>query len=504
MKSNLYSLTAKSFAAFTLAVSLIAAAHAEVKPNGLFGNGAVLQQKIAVPVWGTARDGEKVTVTFQDQTVSTVAKDGHWMVKLQPLTVGGPSTMTITGDNTITFTNVLVGEVWLCSGQSNMGFTLNRAANAADAIAAAGDAQLRLYQVPHITRDELQSDVDGNWRASTPMTASNFSAVAYFFGRDLRRSLKVPVGLIDSSVGGTPIRAWMSRATLAGDPEMNEILTDYEASVKAYDPAKAEAQYKLDLEKYAADVKRDEAAGKDAPKKPGKEANPAIRNNRPACLYNAMIAPLEPYALAGVIWYQGESDASRGAQYQKLFPMLIHSWRTVWNRDDLPFLFVQIAPYVGTRQEIRDAQLWTWQHVPRTAMIGTMDVGEAKNIHPLKKEPVGARLALAARAVAYGENVEFSGPVFASMTIKGNQAEISFTHVGSGLMASGDLKGFMMAGADGNFVPADATIKGDKVIVTATSVGEPVAVRYGWEKTPDVNLFNREDLPACPFHTDAN
>ena len=502
MKHNFYSPVARAFAVFTLAASLVVSAHAEVKPNGLLGDGAVLQQKIAVPVWGTARDGEKVTVKFQGQTVSAVAKGGRWMVKLQPLTAGGPFIMTITGDNMITFTNLLVGEVWLASGQSNMGFTLNRAANAADAIAAAGDAQLRLYQVPHITQDELQSEVGGNWQASTPLTASNFSAVAYFFGRDLRRSLKVPVGLIDASVGGTPIRAWMSRATLAADPEMNEILTSYEASVKAYDPAKAEAQYKLDMEKYEADVKRDEAAGKDAPKKPSKEANPAIRNNRPACLYNAMIAPLPPYALAGVIWYQGESDASRGAQYQKLFPMLIHSWRTAWNQGDLPFLFVQIAPYIGTRQEIRDAQLWTWQHVPHTAMVGTMDVGEAKNIHPLKKEPVGARLALAARAIAYGDKVEFSGPVFSSMKIKGNQAEISFTHIGTGLMAAGEVKGFTVAGADTNFVPAHAIIQGDKVLVSAEAVSKPVAVRYGWEKVPEVNLFNREGLPATPFHTD--
>jgi sialate O-acetylesterase len=504
MKSKFYSLAAKSFAGFTLAASLITSAQAEVKPNGLFDDGAVLQQKIVVPVWGTARDGEKVTVEFQGQTVSTVAKDGRWLVKLQPLTAGGPFTLTIMGDNTITFTNVLVGEVWLCSGQSNMAFKLNRATNAAVAIADAGDSELHFFQVPHLTKDEVQSEVTGDWETSAPLTASNFSAVAYFFGRDLRQNLKVPVGLIDASVGGTPIRPWISWATMTDNPELKEVITDYQASVQAYNSTKAEAQYKLALAKYEAEAKRAEATGKVAPKKPGKEANPALRNARPACLYNAMIAPLEPYALAGVIWYQGESDASRGAQYQKLFPALIRSWRAAWHEGAFPFLFVQIAPYYETKPEIREAQLLTWQRVPNTAMAVITDVGEKTNIHPVRKEPVGHRLALAALALAYGEKMEYSGPVYAGMKVEGRRAILNFTHPGGGLVAHGDeLRGFTIAGTDGKFSPAQARIVGDTVVVSAPDVPHPSAIRYGWENTPDINLFNRDGLPATPFRTDA-
>jgi sialate O-acetylesterase len=493
----------RPLAALAAAALLISSAHADVKPNGLFGDGAVLQQKALVPVWGTALDGEKVTVKFQGQEVSTVAKDGRWRVELKPLTAGGPFTMTITGDNTITFTNVLVGEVWLCSGQSNMAFKLNRATNAAVAIAAANDPDLHFLQVPHITKDELQSAVTGDWQTSAPLTASSFSAVAYFFGRDLREHLKVPVGLIDASVGGTPIRPWMSWATLAADPELKPILTDYEASVKAYDPAKAKAQYIQDLKKYEATAKRNEAAGRTPPAKPRKDANPAIRNNRPACLYNAMIAPLQPYALAGVIWYQGESDASRGAQYQKLFPALIRSWRRAWGGGDFPFLFVQIAPYHETKPEIREAQLLTWQRVTNTAMTVITDVGEDRNIHPVQKEPVGHRLALAARALAYDENLEYSGPVYAGMKLVGHRAILNFTHLGGGLMAhDGALRSFTIAGADGSFVAATASIEGDTVVVSAPCVPHPTAVRFGWANTPDVNLFNQAGLPATPFRTD--
>jgi sialate O-acetylesterase len=216
-----------------------------------------------------------------------------------------------------------------------------------------------------------------------------------------------------------------------------------------------------------------------------------------------MIAPLQPYALAGAIWYQGEANSGRAAQYQELFPTLIRNWRDAWGQGKFPFLFVQIAPHEKMSPEIREAQLLTWKKVPRTAQIVTTDIGDAKDIHPKKKEPVGARLALAARAIAYGEKLEYSGPAFTSMKVKGNRAILSFTHTGSGLMAKeGELKGFTLAGADGKFLSANATIDGAKVVVSSPSVPKPVAVRYGWESVPDVNLFNREGLPASPFRTD--
>lgn len=480
-------------------------AWADVKPNGLFGDGAVLQQGQPVPVWGTARDGEKITVKFQGQEISTVARDGRWAVSLKPLKPGGPFTLTISGDNTVTINDVLVGEVWLCSGQSNMGFQLYRADTAPEAIAAANDAQLRLFTVPRGSDDSPRTEVFGEWKTSTPVTASNFSAVAYFFGRDLRRALKVPVGLIHSSVGGTPAEAWTSRGTLAADPELKEILELQAANLSEFDRVKAKAQHEKDLAKYEAAVKQAKADGTAPPTKPKPLADPAQNPKRPTGLYNAMIAPLQPYALKGAIWYQGENNSGRAAQYQKLFPAMIQNWRTAWGQGAFPFLFVQIAPEFRMTPEIREAQLLTAQKVPATALIVTTDVGEAKDIHPKKKAPVGARLALAARAVAYGEKLEYSGPVFDSLTVDGPRAVLSFAHVGGGLLAKdGALKGFAIAEADGKFVPATAKIEGNRVVVSSPSVPRPVAVRYGWENVPDVNLFNQDGLPASPFRTDRN
>lgn len=426
-------------------------ARAAVKPNCLFSENAVLQQGVRLPVWGTASDGEKITVTFQNQTVTTIARDGRWMAYLNPLKAGGPFVLTINGENSVVLTNVLVGEVWLCSGQSNMEMPLAATTNASQSIALAGDPQLRVFTIPHGTADEPRTELPGNcdWKLSTPGAAKYFSAVAYFFGHDLRKALKVPVGLIHSSVGGTPAEAWTARAALEADPDLKPL----------------------------------------AAKGSG--------------LYNAMIAPLQPYALAGVIWYQGEQNNKRASEYRELFPALIRNWRDAWGQGDFPFLFVQIAPHRDMTPEIREAQFLTWQKVPRTAMVVTTDVGEANNIHPTRKEPVGARLALAARAIAYGEKLEYSGPVYDSMKLKGNVAILSFTHIGGGLVAEGgELKGFSLAGQDGDFMDATAKINGHKVIVSSPAVAKPLAVRYGWSNVPEGNLFNREGLPATPFRTD--
>lgn len=489
-----------SFAALFLAASW---ARAEVKPNSLFSHNAVLQQGIAVPVWGSADDGERVTVKFQDQSVSATTSNGRWLVRLSPLKAGGPFTLTVVGRNTLNITNVLVGEVWLCSGQSNMEFPLGRAANGPAAVVGAADSQLRLFTVPRAAADTPKTDLTGGWKESAPTTATNFSAVAWFFGRDLRLTLKAPVGLIHSSVGGTPAEAWTSRATLEADPELRQILERYAETVNQYRPAEAEARHQQALEKYKEAVERAKTQGRELPRPPRPPENPLRTNKRPCGLYNAMIAPLEPYAMAGVIWYQGESNSGRAAEYRKLFPAMIGNWRQAWGQGVFPFLFVQIAPEKDMTPEIREAQLLTWQTVPRTGMAVTTDVGNETDIHPTQKEPVGTRLALAARAVAYGEKLEYSGPVYQSMKLEGNQARLRFTHTGRGLVAKdGPLKGFTLAGSDGNFIAATAIIDGDQVVVSCPTVSKPVAVRYGWAHTPDVNLFNQEGLPATPFRTD--
>ena len=437
-----------------LLIMLAVSAGATVTPWGLFTDNAVLQQGISVPVWGLASDGEKVTVKFQGQVVSTTAHNGHWMLRLKPLKAGGPFTMTISGENTIELKNILVGEVWVCSGQSNMAWQVKNTENAQAAIDSSKDPMIRLYTMPHGAKFTNPTAV---WQECNPDTTPTFSAVGYFFGKHLRQALKVPVGLINSSVGGTPADAWTSRTALMANPELKDIV-----------------------------------------EKPW---------TRASYLYNGMIAPLQPYAIEGTIWYQGESNAGRAYQYRTLFPAMIECWRDEWGQGDFPFLFVQLAPF-GTNAaepawaELREAQLLTAQHDPKTAMAVIMDIGEEKNIHPVKKDPVGARLALAARAIGYGQKLVYSGPVYRSMKIEGDKAILSFNSVGNGLAADGDLKGFTIAGEDQKFVLAMAQIQDDKVIVSSPEVAKPMAVRYGWANCPEVNLFNQNGLPATPFRTD--
>ncbi len=468
-----------------------------VQPNALFSDGVVLQRGVKLPIWGSARDGEKITVKFQNQTVSTTAREEHWMLHLKPLEAGGPFVMTIAGENIVTITNVLVGEVWLCSGQSNMEMPLAATTNASEALATASDSQLRFFTVAHEASDEPKTDVSGSWVESTPGKAKYFSAVGYFFGRDLRRTMKIPIGLIHSSVGGTPAEAWTARTALEEDPDLKQILERQALAVKTFDPAQARAEYQTNV----AEAK---AEGKDVSRVQVAKS-PAISFNRPAGLYNAMIAPLQPFAIAGVIWYQGESNNKRANEYRKLFPALIRSWRIAWGESRFPFLFVQIAPQRDMTPEIREAQLLTWQQVPRTAMVVITDVGDTNNIHPTRKEPVGARLALAARAVAYGKKIEYSGPVYDSMKIKKDHAIIYFSHATGGLAArGGKLKGFQIAGPKGQFFDAIAEIEGNKVVVYNPLVAKPAEVRYGWSNVPDVNLVNQQGLPATPFRTDVN
>jgi sialate O-acetylesterase len=484
-------------------------AWAAVKPHGLFSDGMVLQQGMKVPIWGTAGPNEQVRVDFQGQHVTTSAKDGHWLLRLENLKPGGPFEMTIRGSNTLRFNNVLVGEVWICSGQSNMEWPVSMSADAKRAMAASKNPIIRLLRVPRHTALSPRHDLKADWKECGPDTVRDFTAVGYFFGRDLQKALGVPVGLIQSAWGGTLAEAWTSQGGLKHHPDFKNVADwDTRAQEKYVRAKKAYEETLARHEKAVAQAKQD---GKQPPKTPRPPNDPAHDPSRPAALYNGMIAPLIPYAIRGAIWYQGESNVSRAYQYRTLFPLMIENWRHNWGEGAFPFLFVQLAPFLrivkepqeSSWAELREAQLLTSLQVPHTAMAVITDVGAEKDIHPRHKEPVGGRLALAALAVAYGRPIVYSGPIYDHMKVEGDRIVLSFKDVGSGLVAkNGSLQGFVIAGDDHKFVNAQAEIRGAEVAVWSMQVPKPVAVRYGWANYPLGNLWNREGLPASPFRTD--
>ncbi len=474
-------------------------AGAQLKLPALFSDDMVLQQGVPVTIWGWAEDGDKVTVKFRGQTVSATAHNLKWTMKLRPLKPGGPDTLTIaTKKQRLQINNVLVGEVWLCSGQSNMEWPL-RAAFAPEAdIASATNTLIRLFRVPKEKAEAPTVRVNAAWKSCSPESAAAFSAVGYYFGRDLQAARKVPVGLIQSDWGGSPAEVWMSREAL----EINE---RYRAEIlEAGD--KAWQKYQNGMVAFKTEKAQAESKGEKFKKEPPRFGW------RPTELYNAMIAPLIPYAIKGAIWYQGESNAGRAEQYRTLFPDMIRNWRRDWGQNDFPFLCVQLAPWMpikdepqdSTWAELREAQLLSTTVLPKVGMAVITDVGDPKDIHPTKKQPVGARLALAARGIAYGEKIEFSGPLYRDMKVADGKIILRFDHVGKGLEArDGELKGFAICGSDRKFVWAKAEILPDNTVaVSSPEVPQPVAVRYGWADCPVVNFWNKDGLPASPFRTD--
>ncbi len=458
----------------------------------------VFQQAAPVPIWGWADDGDEITVKFRGQKISTSARNGKWSLRLRSLKAGGPDVLTImTKANTIQFTNVLVGEVWVCSGQSNMEWPMSQSFEPEAAIASATNTLIRLFNVPNVKSDTPTVRINAAWKVCSPDAIKGFSAVGYFFGRDLQNARKVPVGLIQSDWGGSPAEVWMSRESLEINPRYQaEILDRYSTDLKSYQTALAA------YEKEKAEAK---SSGQEFKK------NPPWPTWRPTELYNGMIAPLIPYAIRGAIWYQGESNAGRAEQYRTLFPDMIRNWRRDWGQGDFPFLEVQLAPFMKIQDqpqesgwaELREAQLLATKVLPQVGMAVITDVGEPADIHPKKKQPVGARLAFAARAIAYGEKIEYSGPIYAGVGFKDGKAVLQFDHVGKGLEArAGDLKGFAVCGEDKKFVWAKAEILGNTVVANSPEVPKPVAVRYGWADCPVVNLWNKDGLPASPFRTD--
>lgn len=472
----------------------------DLKPAALFADHMVLQRDQAVPIWGHAEPADTVTVSFGGQTQSTTAgADGAWRVVLDPMAASADGRelriQSAKENDMVTLKEVLVGEVWLCSGQSNMFFQMKKVENSATEIAGAHHPTVRFFQVKEQFAQSPAADVKGAWKPLSPETAADCSAVAFYFGVALEKRLKVPVGLVVSSVGGTRIETWMRPALLEKVGISNALLDQW----KQVPPAEFErigARYRAFQQRR--DRPREPGAAVKPEKPPGQRCHDC-----PGALHHGMIAPLQPFALRGVIWYQGEANSGRPAAYEKLLPAMIADWRGVWGAS-MPFLFVQLAPFKSTHPAFREAQHRIWKSTSRTAMVVTTDVGDAGDIHPVRKRPVGERLALAARALAYGESLVSSGPVYRGMQVEDGRVVVSFDSCGGGLVArDGELGGFFIAGEDGKFVPARAVIQGNQVQVSAAAVPKPVAVRYGWAQVPVGNLYNAEGLPAAPFRSDA-
>ncbi len=623
--------------------------NADVKLPRIFSSNMVLQQGIQNPIWGWADKGEQITVTFNNQSVRTKAdKNGKWSVKLPVQEYGGPYSLTVKGKNTIVFDNILIGEVWVCSGQSNMEFQVAQAINAEKEISTANFPKIRLFTVPKAVAQFPNDDISsGEWEECTPETVSDFSAVGYFFGRDIFKELNVPVGLIHTSWGGTVAETWSSAETISNDPDLKGNLTELQqmdlskykeekmAQIKkllggevsdkdlgmengkaiwaaadfndsnwktiktpdyweqqgyadidgigwyrkeiVLDETQSSTSAVLHLGKiddsditfvngieigktnsYDKDraytinskilktgkniiaVRVDDTGGNGGIWGDPKELYLDFNNDKmdisgnwkfkiskasvgtlnigpnsyPTLLFNGMINPILPYGIRGAIWYQGESNASRAKQYQRIFPEMIIDWRTHWNQGDFPFLFVSLAnfnppaenPGESDWAELREAQTKTLS-LPNTGMALAIDIGEANDIHPKNKQDVGKRLALNALKIAYKKDIVYSGPMFKSVEFKDGKAFITFSETGSGLRAKdkyGYLKGFTIAGADKKFKWAKAEIIDNKtVVVYSDEIKDPKSVRYGWANNPeDVNLYNAEGLPANPFRTD--
>jgi len=477
-------------------------------PN-IFGDAMVLQRDKPVPVWGRAEAGEAITVRIDGIKSRTRAdRNGLWMVRLPAMKAGGPHELIVEGSSTLAFGNVMVGEVWVCSGQSNMEWPVSRTDNPEKVLAQCADPTLRLIDIPRRPSGQPRVDVNAAWSACTPETLKNFSAVAYFFGCELRRELGVPVGLINTSWGGTRIEPWTPPVGFRSVEQCASFATQIEEANAHHREAVKGALGPI--ETWVGTTRAALDSGNDLPAMPAIPVHPLHSHAKPTGLYNGMIHPIVPYAIRGAIWYQGEANRTEGMAYHHKMKALINGWRTVWNQGDCPFYYVQLAPFKyrtddpGELPRLWEAQTATLS-VPNTGMAVTVDIGNVKDIHPRNKLDVGRRLALWALSHDYGrKDVVFSGPLFKSMTREGRKVRIHFEHAGGGL-ASRDgepLSWFEIAGDDQRFVKAEAALDGDTVVVWNQAVPAPAAVRFGWHQEAEPNLINTEGLPASPFRTD--
>lgn len=506
-----------------IAVLLVLSARAEVRLNRLFTDHMVLQREMLAPVWGWADPGERVSVQFAGQSATAVAgPDGKWMTRLGPFAASSSGRdLVVTGKNTLTVTDVLVGDVWLGSGQSNMEFAMRDVENSKDEIAGADRPLIRLFTVPRSEKSQLADDVDSKWVVCRPDTVRDFSAVLYLFGREINAETKVPVGLIHSSVGGTRIELWTAPEGFATVPEFAGAVQGIEAAERQYREQILPKALPL-LEDWIARTKTALANGTRVPVAPDWPDHPRLGNSG---LYLGMIHPLVPFGLRGVAWYQGEWNGGENDIYVRRMQALIAGWRQVWNRPDLPFYYVQLArmpqkddpPWLGDGlSPTREAQRKSLA-IPHTGMAVIIDLPGDSGWHPRNKQDVARRLSLWALHNEYGrKDLVFSGPLYREMTVEEDRIRLRFDHVGSGLMAGSKnglepvkpapdqpLKEFAVAGANRKWVLAEARIDGADVVVSSLEVPHPVAVRYAYCNDPEgANLYNKEGLPASPFRTD--
>lgn len=481
------------------------ALRAEVKLAPLFCDNAVLQRGKPVPVWGTAGAGEKVEVRFgDDKKVAVADEGGRWKVELDPMEAcADPKPLVVSGQNQVTCADVLVGEVWLCSGQSNMVVPVAASLDPEAEIAAANYPALRYFGVAKTVAETPQESVPGKWESCTPRSAGRFAAAAYYFGREIHRELGVPVGLIVSSVGATPIEAWMSADSLAGTPFAGNVASRWKTQLAEY-PSKL-AEHEVALAKWRENNKNPGEGVRPKKNRPPVAPSGPGGNDTPSGLYNGMIHPLIPYALRGITWYQGESNVDRPEEYRVLFPVLIARWREAFQQGNLPFYFVQLANFIrkGDTSEmmwafLRDAQAAVLA-LPATGMATAIDIGDPDDIHPKNKQEVGRRLALLAFARTYGKSIESSGPVLKEAVREGSRIRMRFDHAGGLVLRDATPGAFEVSSDGGQFSPATAEVVGDEVWVSSPGVSTPVEVRYAWRNNPSAPLANGAGLPAPPF-----
>ncbi len=501
---------------FSLALlALTSAANAELKLPAIISDHMVLQQKQVNPIWGWDDPGTEVTVTLGDQEKKAKAgDDGKWTVKLDPLDANAdPSTIVIEGSSRREITDVLVGEVWMCSGQSNMGMTLGGDWKFEVESLSSNHPNLRLISVPRVGTQELQNDFKGQWESANSTNCKTFSAVGFFYGRYLHEILGVPVGLINNAWGGSAAEAWVRRDSLEKDPRFTVLMDSWKQREADLVTDEAKAKHEVALAKWKERVKEAKAAGKPAPRAPASPESTLTGNQRPGNIFAGVVHPTLGYGMKGVVWYQGESNSGRAWEYARLFPYMIEQWRAEWGQGDFPFYWVQLADYMAETDqpgdsawaELRESQTKTMS-LPKTGQAVIIDLGEANDIHPKNKYDVAARLVRWALAKDYGmNNVEPQSPIYREVNIADNKATLNFDHVGGGLRTVdvNDVRGFAICGEDQKWVWADAKITGaDTIEVWSDAVAAPVAVRYAWADNPVCNVYSKNGLPLTPFRTD--